>query len=244
MVDSSTKPQTIEDALQTWCEPSLVAEMLQLKQQGYDGHQLFFAGGPETESERKQARYRYLREQLEAELLEKLKAGELMATGYDERAPIDARKITIPADRWRTLTANFQESSAVTGNVVITGIQLLRSTSRAAVASRSSPRLRILVRERQAQLDGQDLNLTRRSFNLLVMLARQAAKTAHVVPKQTIEAELFAARPPKKAVAQAVWTMKRELVSTGLERVDELIRSQRAVGYRLMMDRSEIQIVD
>jgi hypothetical protein len=245
MVDPITKPRSLEDALQSWCEPSLVAEMLQLKTQGYGGPQLLFPDGPETESERKQFRYLYLRKQLEAELLEKLKAGELIATGYDSGAPIDAPPNTIPADRWRTLTANYKESSATMGNVVITGIQVLRPTAQAP-APQPRPGLRIDVRARQAQLDGTDLNLTARSFKLLVMLARQASKGAHIVPKQTIERELFAAPTDERAVARAAWRMRQELVSAGLERhrVEELIQNQRALGYRLMMDPPEIQIVD
>jgi hypothetical protein len=246
MVDPITKPRSLEDALQVWCEPSLVAEMLQLKTQGYGGPQLLFPGGPETESERKQFRYWYLRKQLEAELMEKLKAGELIATGYDSLAPIDEPASTIPADRWRTLTANFKESSATTGNVVITGIQVLRPTAQVPAQPLSGPRLRIDARTRQAQLDGTDLNLTARSFKLLVMLARQASKGAHIVPKQTIERELFAAPTDERAVARAAWRMRQEVVSAGLERhrVEELIQNQRALGYRLMMDPPEIQIVD
>jgi hypothetical protein len=66
MVDPTTKPQSLEDALQVWCEPTLVAEMLQLKTQGYDGPRFFVTGAPETKPEREQARYRNLRKQLEA----------------------------------------------------------------------------------------------------------------------------------------------------------------------------------
>ena len=246
MVDSTTEPQTLEDALQAWCDPSLVAEMLQLKTQGYDGPQFVVAGRPETESERKQSRYRRLRKQLEAELLEKLRAGELVATGYDSRAAIDAPAIKIPADRWRILTANFKESSAATGNVVITGIQVLRLTAQAPAQPLSGPRLRINLTARQAQLDGIELNLKHLSFRLLVMLAKQAAKGAYVVSKQAIESELFATRIDERTVARAMWRMKQELAEAGLEpnKLEEMIQNQRGLGYRLMMEPVEIQIVD
>jgi hypothetical protein len=219
--------------------------MLQLKTQGYGGPQFLLADSPWTKSERKQSRYRHLRHQLEGELMEKLRTGELVATGYDSRAVIDAPPNTIPADRWRTLTANYKESSATMGNVVITGIQVLRPTAQAP-APQPRPGLRIDVRARQAQLDGTDLNLTPRSFKLLVMLARQASKGAHVVSKPAIEAELLAAGAAQQAVAQAVWTMKQELLSAGLERsrVEELIQNQRGLGYRLVMGPPEMQIMD
>jgi hypothetical protein len=168
MVDSITEPQTLEGALQVWCEPSLVAEMLELKGQGCDCP-IFIIGALETEFERKQGRYQSLRKQLEDEILEKLRVGELSATGYDSRAPIDAPPVAIPAARWRILRADFKESSAASGNILIQGIQVSRPSSQAPAPRLAVPRLRIIVAAHEAQLDGVVLNLTHRSFRLLVI---------------------------------------------------------------------------
>lgn len=111
-----TEPQTLAKALMVWGDPAAVAEMTRLAKEGYDSH-LLTVGRPETESDRNALRYRGLREELQTALVEKLREGSLVATGYDSRASLDAPRTTIPADRWRVLAPSFGDSSAADGGL-------------------------------------------------------------------------------------------------------------------------------
>jgi hypothetical protein len=96
--------------------------MLGLAEAGYDGPDVWVAGEPESEYSRQVNRYQELRERLRAELLDKLRRGELTATGYDTRAAIDAQRVVIPRDRWRTLEPDFEQSAARAGHLAVVGI--------------------------------------------------------------------------------------------------------------------------
>lgn len=52
--------------------------------------------------------------------------GTLRAMGYDARAPLKSPRVPIPADRWPTLTADFEKSEAVGAGVQIVGIRVQR----------------------------------------------------------------------------------------------------------------------
>src|SRR5688500_8725593 len=111
--------------------------MLSLARRGYHGP-MAFGSGPETESERNMFKYRSLREQLERSLLEKLRTGVLIASGYDARDPLDGPRVTIPSDRWRVLKANFVETSATMPGVTITDILVWEPPAAAESAVQSN----------------------------------------------------------------------------------------------------------
>jgi hypothetical protein len=114
---------TLEEALRRWCDPAAVAEMERLADEGYDGPNVWILGEV-TEYEVKVSRYQELRRQLETELMDKLRRGELAATGYDMRLALDAKPVVLSADRWRVLAPDFERSAARTGAVEVSGIRV------------------------------------------------------------------------------------------------------------------------
>jgi DNA-binding response OmpR family regulator len=239
---------TLADALVRWGDPAAVAEVTRLAGEGYDGPLIVLVPGPATEYERNVFRYRELRERLETALVAKLRDGSLVATGYDSRAAIDAPPATIPADRWRVLTPNFEDSSAAGGGLSISGI-LVSDSNRGGArreASSPEPQLRIAKAARQACLDGLDLKLTPRSFDLLVILAEGAIHGAVPVPKRHLEDRLMGRNFSDKALGQAINRLKSELTNSGVrgERAQSFIENVRAVGYRLTLSASELRIDD
>ncbi len=65
---------------------------------------------------------RELEAALHVATLEALAAGELRATGYDERGAISAPAVDIPADRWGALAVDWSASSARHSSGVLSGI--------------------------------------------------------------------------------------------------------------------------
>lgn len=219
--------------------------MTHLAEEGYDGP-LIAILGPETEYERNVFRYRELRERLRTALVAKLRDGSLDATGYDSRAAIDAPPVAIPADRWRVLIPNFDDSSAADGGLSIRGI-LVSSSNHAGApreASLPEPQLRIAKAARRARLGGFDLKLTPRSFDLLVILAEGAIQGAVPVLKRHLEDRLLRGNFSEKAIGQGINKLKSELTKSGVcrESAQSLIENVRAVGYRLTLPPPDIRI--
>jgi hypothetical protein len=69
------------------------------------------------------------------DLIEKLRKGELFATGYLVGATSDLSAKQIPADRWRILEPNFAESSAQDKASRFIGIRVFRNVPKELVAS-------------------------------------------------------------------------------------------------------------
>jgi hypothetical protein len=108
------------------------------------------------------------------------------------------------------------------------------------------PRLRIVKAARRARFDSSDLKLSPRSFNLLIILAEEAIQGAVPVETRILENKLLAGNFYEKAIGQAIDRLKREMNSSGVERenAQSLIENIRAVGYRLRLSASDIQIDD
>lgn len=130
---------TLEEALRHWCDPTRAQEMLRLDKDGFRGPLMIMVlGGSESEYERNVMRHCSLRDDLERELIDKLRRGVLTAFGYDSRAAIDAPPVTIPADRWRVLTPDFGESSATASGFTITGILVIEGMRQSAMPDRTA----------------------------------------------------------------------------------------------------------
>jgi len=148
------------------------------------------------------------------------------------------------------LTPNVEASTATVAGVEITGI-LVRSANSAdnppAKARRTvGRRLHISKLARRASLGGSDVKLTPRSFNLLVMLAEAARQGAAPVPLRKLEDELLKGKFEDKSLAKAVCRLKTELIRDGVAQpdVNAMIENTRAVGYRLTILDTEIEIED
>ena len=98
---------------------------------GYCEYQMFFfLDGPFTEDDRRQFRAHKLKEQLEAELLAKLTAGTLQASGMIWPIGLNPRRQTIPAARWHMLTPDFATSGAAGGGLRMVDIRVQETPAR------------------------------------------------------------------------------------------------------------------
>jgi hypothetical protein len=59
-------------------------------------------------------------------VLEALADGTFVGSGFDSRLPVDAARVTIPPDRWRSLTIDFRSSTATGFSFSITDIMVSR----------------------------------------------------------------------------------------------------------------------
>jgi len=237
-----TEELPLVEALARWGDPALAAETTQLASEGYDGPSISILGGPITPDERKYGRYQEVRELLQQELLEKLRQGVLIATGFDVRAAADAAAITIPPERWRSLVPRYDDASATDGTMTITGIRV-----REAAAQPVGKRRLIVGRaNRHVWFDGKAIRLTPRSFDLLLILAEAALSSGGLVCRRDIEGKLWKRVPVnKKAVGDAIGKLKNALGRQGVDdtAVRLLIDNRRSEGYRLTLASHEIQTI-
>jgi DNA-binding winged helix-turn-helix (wHTH) protein len=224
-----SKTLTLREALLAFGDPEEIAEMLRLEKAGYGGYgaDIFFIGGPETQSDRDRARHARLHQNAEDALHAKLVTGEAIATGRDPRQAIDAARVRIPSERWRTLAFDFANSAAIGDGTRITEVLVPSVTE-----------LHIRKAARTAQLGVTRLILAPQSFDLLVMLAEAApAPVAH----SEIRERLFRKRE-EKAVGGGIAVLKRQMVRSGLDQalVDDLIVVVRRIGYRMTLRAEQV----
>jgi hypothetical protein len=79
----------------------------------------------------KSGQLREARARLQHCLLEALVTGRLVATGYTANGSLDVAATPIASDRWRTLTPNFEQSTARAPGLVITGILVFEAEAQA-----------------------------------------------------------------------------------------------------------------
>lgn len=110
----------------------------------------------------------------------------------------------------------------------------------------SEVRLRIHTAARRACLDGIDLHLTPRSFDLLRLLAEAAVQGDAPVKLADLMKRLVSGNADKRTVIRSVHKLRQEAIASGIDRqmVQALVENLRARGYRLMMPWSEIVILD
>jgi hypothetical protein len=114
----------LSEALERFSDPSDREELRSLEPYDFP---VFFVGGPETEYDRLLSRCRRLKERLQRELLAKLTAGSLQASGLVWPIGLNARRRTIPAARWHTLEPDFAASEATGGGLRIIDIRVQAS---------------------------------------------------------------------------------------------------------------------
>jgi hypothetical protein len=164
----------LEESLINEGDPALVAEMLQLKEEGYATPQDRYIATVSAEGRSKGERYVKLRENLERTHLEQLLT-TLVATGFDSHASPDAPPKKIFPDRWRILTRNYEDSSASDRGMEITGILAWRPNRQAkAPAPTGISEIAIDKVSRIASFNDIEARLSGRCFDLLVVLAEEA----------------------------------------------------------------------
>ena len=217
----ATGPLSLFHAMCAWGDPAAVAEMIRLDR--YSGPAISVIEGRPLDSEQWVSRYRHLRQRLEEELIEKLRNGTLVASGYDSNAPIDAPAVTIPPDRWRVLTPDFDESTATSGDRKIIGIVVvLREATTSATGNvtlpatiANAPRLvRLVIREesKEITLDGMPVPVTKLSYDLIALLAEAAQNGSRLVSNAKIEQGLWKSKvPSERAVADCVRNLRKQL---------------------------------
>ena len=111
----------LSEALERFSDPRDWQEFHSL---GYCEYQMFFVDAPFTEDDRRQFRAHKLKEQLEAELLAKLTAGSLQASGLAWPIALNPKRRTIPGRRWQDLEPDFAASQATGGGLRIVDIRV------------------------------------------------------------------------------------------------------------------------
>jgi DNA-binding response OmpR family regulator len=245
------------DAICAWCQPDLVPEFRQLTGEEFDDDLTAFLVG-EGPDKWKVFRYAELRDQLLGELLDRLRAGVLVATGCDLRAPIDAPPSEIPAERWTRVSLNLRASSATFDGVEITGIKLRIAegaeaesfSSEAPIlhpAASATPAVRLTLRKasKEALLEGRPLKLTAQPFNLLLILAEAAWTGMSTVSHGKIRDRLVANDASENVVAEMVRTLREQIKDQFGPGIDpkQLIQNRSRLGYLLEIDPEEIQIL-
>jgi hypothetical protein len=99
----------LSEALQHFSDPSDWEELCSLEPYAIT---LLILGAPETESERRHWRFHQLKGRLEAELVAKLAAGSLQATGLEPPVGLDDEPRFIQAEWWDKLEVDFAASEA------------------------------------------------------------------------------------------------------------------------------------
>lgn len=124
--------------------PEAVAECFyDLDAQGYGGDPPMLYGtdgwptSPEILSDFriKSGQLRDARLRLEFCLVRKLVTGELVATGYAASGPLDEPARPIAADRWRTLTPDYETSQATGPGILVSGILVFKKQPKGKVTA-------------------------------------------------------------------------------------------------------------
>ena len=99
----------LSEAPQHFSDPNDWEELVSLQRYAMT---IIVLGGPETEDERRHRRYLRLKARLEADLLAKLTAGSLQATGFECPVGLDDERRLIRAEWWEKLEPDFEASEA------------------------------------------------------------------------------------------------------------------------------------
>lgn len=223
----------MKEALLAATEPDEASEIRQLEAGGYDAP-IMILGGPETEFDRGQSRLWSLRRSAENTLKARLMTGELVATGRDARDPFASRQ-AIPADRWPYLVIDYAKSAVEAGQAQIVEVEISFDGA-----------LHISRQFRRARLGIVHLDLSDRSFDLLLTLAEGAGRGYPFVSLAELKARHFAKSRNPKALGQGMETLKKHIERSGIARnkAEELIGNVRGKGYQLNMRAAEIAIDD
>jgi hypothetical protein len=114
----------LSEALQQFSDQSDWNELRSLERYAIT---IIWLGEPETEEDRLHWRYHALKKRLETELLAKLTAGSLQASGLVWPIGLNAKRRAIPAARWQKLEPDFAASEATGGGLRILDIRIQES---------------------------------------------------------------------------------------------------------------------
>lgn len=241
MESPQTHPLSLFDAMCAWGDPDKVAEMLALKRRGADAPILVLGRrGPEPAG----WRYRDIREGLEDALVARLLTGGLIAEGYDSDGSFDQPMIRIPSDRWRVLTPDFDESSAVSHNRKIIGIVVsprekvdAGPSGEPSAIPLGSGLVRLVIRQQSKSitLDGKPITLAARPFSLFLLLAEAAQAGTGPMRGSRIKDTLWSPGVSERAATDVVRDLRSKLRSVCGSGFDphQFIQSRTGLGYVL-----------
>jgi hypothetical protein len=190
-----------------------------------------------SERDKKQERYRCIREQLECWLVDRLRQGDFLSWGYDEGALLNGIK-PIPKELWRILERQFRDAAAIAGALRIIGIVV---APREASSVADQVRLVINMATDEISLDGKSGKLANRSHALLIILAKAVRDRRGLIPNRQIREGLPNSKS-ENAVGLAAYSLRQQLAQEFGKQYVELIRNQPARGYLLALRPEEIQI--
>lgn len=215
------------------CAPADEATELSRLGPGYGRYQMIIIGAPETEHDRTQARYSQYRARAEEKLRAKLGSGELLATGRDPRDPFAPRQ-KIDADRWPHVKIDFERAALEAGQVPIIEVEISRQGGLHMNTSFKRGRLGII-----------DLDLSGRSYDLLLTLAEGAQKGVPFVSLKELVKKHFDKATNDKALGQGIEHLRIQLGrKIGRQAANALIVNVPRQGYRLNIPATEVRIED
>ncbi len=187
--------------------------------------------------------------------MDKLLSGELKSWGYDTSVPLGQPILNIPADLWRILKPNTEDLSAeldgrkIVGIVVAGRDEALPTTENTKQLEAAGPvitkvRLLINVPSRAASLDGAPLQLTRRTFSVLLVLAEAAGSGLGPVPAAKIKQKLMSGQTSDRAVSDAMRDLREQLAPAlrSQQAPTEFIQTRTGLGYILALQSEEVVI--
>jgi len=118
---TSDQAVPLSEALQQFSDQSDWNELRSLERYAIT---IIWLGEPETEEDRLHWRYHALKKRLETELLAKLTAGSLQASGLVWPKGLTPRRRPIPRTRWQDLEPDFAASEATGGGLRIVDIRV------------------------------------------------------------------------------------------------------------------------
>ena len=135
---------SLYEALREYSDPDMWQEYERLKSRDVKSTVLAL-GEPPSPEERERWWFQHLETALTEAFKAKLEAGELIATGFDNKVPVDAGPQQIPQEAWSILECDFENSSAAGDGVSILGIRV--HSAKATIHAGSSIRAETACRE-------------------------------------------------------------------------------------------------
>ena len=171
-------------------------------------------------------------ERSETTLRNNLCSGAWLATGRDPNQSIDAPRVAIPCDRFAHLEFDFEKTALQGDSVRI--VEVLVSTAGAIQLFRSS---------KLARLGALHLDLSEKSFDLLLLLADAAKRGQALVPNRVLK-EILYSDANDKALGQGVSDLWRHLERSGMSRKStrDLVVNAPRRGYYLNLPGVEVVI--
>ena len=248
-VPSDMRPEQIwkslSDAVEHWGDHQHVAELRRLGEMGYSEEtELAHVLRCQTKQDRLLDPFCNLIDRLREDLLDKLRAGSLVSTGFNPANQSDVPRRQIHFDLWRTLKPDFSDNSAQGGGLHIFDI-LVTTSEQAPELVFDQPRLVLSDNMKSVRYDSSsEIKLQPRTYQLLHLLASRAIARNPIVSANEIYRTIFAEGTSSNAVRDLVRELRRMLKPLDAATLGArmLIETRNQQGYLLRLTADQVSI--